>query len=71
MSDEGGRQLPNYRVVSSHTGAEYESGEVYRRRGVNQPAPNVQIEAAGPDPSEQRHFGAAGTGIAPSTCHRA
>ena len=31
LGDESGGRLPTYRVLSSHTGAEYESAEVYRR----------------------------------------
>ena len=30
------------RVRSTHTGAEFESGEVYARRGRNEPAPGVE-----------------------------
>ena len=41
------RYLPNVRVVTAHTGAEFESGAVHRARGVNEPMPGVEPEPAG------------------------
>ena len=46
MEEEG---LPNIRVTQRHTGAEFESGAVYRARGLNEPQPGVVPEAAGVD----------------------
>ena len=40
--DEEGRRLDSLRTVrTSHTGTQFESGEVYERRGRNEPAPGV------------------------------
>ena len=36
------------------TGAEFESGAAYARRGVNEPQPGVEPEPAGPDPLERQ-----------------
>ena len=36
-----------HRVIgTTHSGADFESGEVHRRRGVNQPMPGVEAEPA-------------------------
>ena len=45
MSDdkEGARLDALWTVRSAHTGAQYESGEVYTRRGRNEPAPGVDV----------------------------
>ena len=41
-SDEEGRRLDALRTVrTTHSGAEYESGEVHRRRGLNEETPGV------------------------------
>ena len=53
----------DYRVVSSHSGAEFESGDTYRRRGVNEPHPGVEPEPAS-DGEEQQRAGAPSTGLA-------
>jgi hypothetical protein len=39
MSTAGG-----YRVLSSHTGEEYERGDTYRARGLNEPEPGIEPE---------------------------
>ena len=35
------------RAAAFHTGAEYESGDVHRSRGINEPAPGIVPEPAG------------------------
>ena len=53
-----------YRVVSAHTGAEFESGECDRRRGRYEPNPGVEPEPAGSlDSDQQQQFGRQGTGL--------
>ncbi len=48
--DEEAERLRALRTVrTSHTGAQYESGEIYERRGRNEPVPGVELEAAGID----------------------
>ena len=43
-SDEEAERLSALRTVrTSYSGAQFESGEVYRRRGVNEPAPGVEV----------------------------
>ena len=37
------------RTLTSHTGAEFESGAVHRARGVNEAMPGVEVDAAGLD----------------------
>ena len=39
--------MQHARVTAHHTGAEFESGEVYRARGLNEPAPGVIPEPRG------------------------
>jgi hypothetical protein len=57
--------LPSYRVLSHTSGADFESGEAHRRRGVNEEAPRGdETESAGTGTdAEPRGFGAAGTGL--------
>ena len=42
MSGAGG-----YRVLSSHSGEEYERGDTYRAQGLNEPQLGVEPEPAG------------------------
>ena len=37
------------RTLTSHTGAEFESGAVHRARGVNEAMPGVEVDATGLD----------------------
>ena len=42
MGDDSEEELDAHCTVrSAHSGAQYESGEVYRGRGLNEPAPGV------------------------------
>ena len=54
-SDEAERLAALRTTVRTHTGAQFESGEVYRRRGLNEPAPGVVPEPAGTYPEERQH----------------
>jgi hypothetical protein len=55
MSDnEEAASLAQMRTVRMHTGEQFESGEVHRRRGLNEPAPGVVPDPAGPDPGERQ-----------------
>ena len=58
-SDEEAERLAALRTVrTQHTGAQFESGEVYRRRGLNEPAPGVWRRARARrhiNPEERQH----------------
>ena len=44
-SDEEAERLAALRTVrTQHTGAQFESGEVHRARGLNEPVPGVEVE---------------------------
>eukprot|EP00966_Prymnesium_polylepis_P263031 6075424-Prymnesium_polylepis.3 len=52
--DEEGRRLDALRTVRTfHTGAQFESGEVYARRGRNEPVPGVEAVDGREQPEQQ------------------